>query len=104
MKILSVFKDRLTLVGSGAFNRARYFMNISRAVVTNVSVDSVLNSSRAILANTDDLVLQPSIELLYTALKEKNRFAIGFELGYFIIWKVMGGKISMVWIWWDYPR
>ena len=81
--IFSIFNKRLSAVASIDLNTAYYSLNVSKAVITDISAGPLLDSSHAILAHSDGKVVQPGIELLYAVIKKKNRFDIGFKLGYF---------------------
>ncbi|MGB3848654.1 MAG: hypothetical protein WA958_01705 [Tunicatimonas sp.] len=82
LKAFSLFRDRLSLFVSGEGNIARYFLTLSSATINIVSLDSIFNNSKTIIANTNDLVLQPSFEVLYSILKKRNSFDIGIKIGF----------------------
>jgi hypothetical protein len=83
LRALTLLRDRLSFFVSGEGNIARYFLTLSSATINDISLDSIFNNSRAIIANTNYLVLQPSLEILYSILKKRNRFDIGIKLGFF---------------------
>ena len=80
--IVRIFKDRLSLVASVDYNTANYFLDLSRATIFDRNVGPLLDSSQAIIANTDSDIVQPALELSYTILKGRNRLEIGFRVGY----------------------
>lgn len=69
-------------MGSVDQNSASYFLRISRATITDRTVGPLLDSSRAIMANSNNRIIQPALELLYTTVKGKHQLDIGLKVGY----------------------
>ncbi|MEM6843186.1 MAG: hypothetical protein AAF632_13235 [Bacteroidota bacterium] len=81
-KVVSILKNRLSLMTSADLNAAYYFLRISKATITDRNVSPLLDNSQAIMANSGNRMVQPSLELLYAVVNKKNRFDIGLKVGY----------------------
>ncbi|WKN44541.1 hypothetical protein [Tunicatimonas pelagia] len=80
--VFSILKNRLSLMASADLNTARYDLRMSRATIFDRNVSPLLDSSQAILARSSNRTVQPALELLYAVVNKKNRFDIGFRVGY----------------------
>lgn len=82
-KLFSVFRERLSMAASADFGNAHYYMTLSRANIIDTSIDALLMSSNAVIADNNYVkVIQPGLEILYAVMMKKNQLDIGLRLGY----------------------